>query len=394
MSKILCIIDGMTDARFRAEDYPNLSALRLLRYADTTCGQPPESLGCILRLLGVQKIPANFRGYVEAVGNGIAVGSHDLVLRGSWFALDRLGNCTVPTRAPESLPETAAYRYYPLGEYKSIFVFPNMAGFVTEITTRPPYIGAECSAEHLRPSGCRALSRAFDELKTDGRCMIPWGQAVSASLPRFPQKGAVVCAAAIVKGIARLLGLELWPIPGAATGDVDTDLQAKSRAALQAAKEYPFVLLHINGADEAAHRKSSEEKQRFLHRVDDIVLTLLLASGHEVYVASDHGTDPLTGTHLSGPQPIFTNVPDPSKKKNAEPSVSSESTSLQQRSWAIAQLREKAAQTGRLPTKADFEDLEIIKIKRALGPWPRALEKAELKEKRKSPAAHSRREKP
>ena len=50
MSSILCIIDGMTDPYFRAADYPNLSAMELLRYVDTTCGQEPESLGCILRL--------------------------------------------------------------------------------------------------------------------------------------------------------------------------------------------------------------------------------------------------------------------------------------------------------------------------------------------------------
>lgn len=85
-----------------------------------------------------------------------------------------------------------------------------------------------------------------------------------------------------------------------------TDLDAKTEAALRAAERCPFVLLHINGADEAAHRHDSAEKEAFLRRVDDRVLSRLLASEHEIVVASGHGTDPESGAHLGGPQPFFT----------------------------------------------------------------------------------------
>ena len=85
-----------------------------------------------------------------------------------------------------------------------------------------------------------------------------------------------------------------------------TDLDAKTEAALRAAERCPFVLLHINGADEAAHRHDSAEKETFLRRVDDRVLSRLLASEHEIMVASDHGADPESGAHLGGPQPFFT----------------------------------------------------------------------------------------
>lgn len=84
-----------------------------------------------------------------------------------------------------------------------------------------------------------------------------------------------------------------------------TDLDAKTEAALRAAERCPFVLLHINGADEAAHRHDSAEKETFLRRVDDRVLSRLLASEHEIMVASDHGTDPKSGAHLGGPQPFL-----------------------------------------------------------------------------------------
>ena len=51
----------------------------------------------------------------------------------------------------------------------------------------------------------------------------------------------------------------------------------------------------------------------------------------------------------------------------------------QHREWAIGQLRQKAEELGKLPRKADFVDVDCIRIKAALGPWPRALEAAGLK---------------
>ena len=51
----------------------------------------------------------------------------------------------------------------------------------------------------------------------------------------------------------------------------------------------------------------------------------------------------------------------------------------QRREWAIGQLWQKAEELGKLPRKADFVDVDCIRIKAALGPWPRALEAAGLK---------------
>ena len=47
---------------------------------------------------------------------------------------------------------------------------------------------------------------------------------------------------------------------------------------------------------------------------------------------------------------------------------------------AIKLLCDKHAELGRLPLKQDFEDNEVRFIKQKLGPWPRALEAAGLKE--------------
>ena len=52
--------------------------------------------------------------------------------------------------------------------------------------------------------------------------------------------------------------------------------------------------------------------------------------------------------------------------------------------WAKQLLREKAGIVGRLPKKDDFCELDMTRIKAYLGPWPRALEKAGLKEPKRS----------
>ena len=51
----------------------------------------------------------------------------------------------------------------------------------------------------------------------------------------------------------------------------------------------------------------------------------------------------------------------------------------QQVAWAIRKLQGKAQELGRIPRKSDFDDSTRARIKTFLGPWPRALEKANLK---------------
>lgn len=48
--------------------------------------------------------------------------------------------------------------------------------------------------------------------------------------------------------------------------------------------------------------------------------------------------------------------------------------------WAIRTLRKRAEELGHPPRKADFQDSIRARIKTFLGPWPRALEIAGLKE--------------
>ena len=60
-------------------------------------------------------------------------------------------------------------------------------------------------------------------------------------------------------------------------------------------------------------------------------------------------------------------------------------TSDDKKSWAEELLRQKAEELGRLPKKDDFDEPTRSRIKAFLGPWPRALESAGLKEAKSVP---------
>lgn len=61
--------------------------------------------------------------------------------------------------------------------------------------------------------------------------------------------------------------------------------------------------------------------------------------------------------------------------------------------WAIEKLVNKQTELNRTPLKTDFDEPTRARIKAFLGPWPRALEKAGLKEVKTSPAAPQKRKK-
>ncbi|MBE5803443.1 MAG: hypothetical protein E7316_02915 [Clostridiales bacterium] len=65
-------------------------------------------------------------------------------------------------------------------------------------------------------------------------------------------------------------------------------------------------------------------------------------------------------------------------------------TPEEKRIWAVTQLQTRAAALQRLPKKDDFDEVTRARIKAFLGPWPRALEAAGLKQPRPTPSKKRR----
>ena len=138
-----------------------------------------------------------------------------------------------------------------------------------------------------------------------------WGQGIQVPLAgleeRFGLRGTLITAVDILRGIAVGMGMDLIRVPGA-TGYIDTDYEAKGRAAVKALDDYDLVVVHVEAPDEAAHQGMAEEKTRALERIDQAVVGPLLealrAGGdYRILVAPDHATLVRTKGHDMLPPP-------------------------------------------------------------------------------------------
>lgn len=209
-----------------------------------------------------------------------------------------------------------------LGGYKSLLLLRGAAGLLDQTRTFPPHDHVGQPVAPLLPRCPAPWGERLEKLVREQQ-LWPWGQAVYTPLPSFFQlhgfSGAAVCRTEIVRGMALALGMEC-PMLAAATADWDTDLEEKAMRALSLLADYPFVLVHVNGADECAHRKDPEGKTAFLSRVERQLLAPLAARASSslwVTVTADHGTSSVTGRHTPQPSGCFRFCP-PEFRENRE----------------------------------------------------------------------------
>ena len=133
-----------------------------------------------------------------------------------------------------------------------------------------------------------------------------WGQGKKPDMPKFKDKfgvsGSVISAVDLIKGLGRILGLEVIDVPGA-TGYYDTDYEGKARAALEALKKNDFVFIHIEAPDEAGHNGELREKITAIERSDQLVTGAILNAFKDrkdfrIMVLPDHATPVSLKTHV------------------------------------------------------------------------------------------------
>jgi 2,3-bisphosphoglycerate-independent phosphoglycerate mutase len=139
-----------------------------------------------------------------------------------------------------------------------------------------------------------------------------WGQGKKPAMPKFIDKygleGSVISAVDLIKGIGRLLGLNVINVPGA-TGYYDTDYEAKARAAVKLLEKDDFVFVHIEAADEAGHNGDLREKITAIERFDQMVLGSILKAfkgkrNFRILALPDHATPVALKTHAADPVPF------------------------------------------------------------------------------------------
>lgn len=122
----------------------------------------------------------------------------------------------------------------------------------------------------------------------------------------IPLRHTCISGDQTILGLAGWLGAEIISTP-AMTANLDTDLEAKFRAASKALKKHDLVMLHVKGADIAAHDGRPDLKVAFLERVDRELGKLLKRQDGplRVAIASDHVTLSEGGHHAADPVPVL-----------------------------------------------------------------------------------------
>jgi 2,3-bisphosphoglycerate-independent phosphoglycerate mutase len=145
-----------------------------------------------------------------------------------------------------------------------------------------------------------------------------WGQGRRPSLEKLTEKygigGVVIAAVDLIKGIGLCAGLSAPEVKGA-TGTIDTDYDAKARAAIAAYEEgADFVFIHVEAPDECSHQGDAEGKVRSLELIDKEVIAPVTdwleahrrETGEEyrALIVPDHRTPLSLRTHSSEPVPF------------------------------------------------------------------------------------------
>lgn len=123
---------------------------------------------------------------------------------------------------------------------------------------------------------------------------------------RFGVRAAAVAGGAVYKGLFKAAGFEVLDVKGA-TGTVETDLEAKMRAAISAVSAYDIVFVHVKATDVVSHDKNPAKKVEVISRIDSAFSAVLSEVDLEdacIAVTSDHTTPSEVGEHTGDPVPL------------------------------------------------------------------------------------------
>ncbi len=364
---LLVVIDGLADRSVRAlggrtplqaATTPTLD--RLAREGQCGIADPvapgvvPDTAAGNLALLG-QSPQAMKRGPIEALGAGISMKHGNIALRGNFATLDESGR-VIDRRAgrireqatelaaaldrlplPSGLDREVEVRVKAGTEHRLAVVLQG-EGLSPGIQGSDPGEGAvpgpPLVPQPLEPDDDQAVltaavlalfeqearrilekhpinrQRAADGLAPANAILTRGAGRLHRLLPLedggLPLRVACVGGDRTLLGIAKLLGGKTVTGEGM-TANLDTDLEAKVRAALKELSSNDLVVLHFKGADIAAHDQRPDLKVEFLEKIDQQLAWLLanVSDPLRVIVASDHATLSESGQHAADPLPIL-----------------------------------------------------------------------------------------
>ncbi|WP_297535618.1 2,3-bisphosphoglycerate-independent phosphoglycerate mutase [Thermococcus sp.] len=120
-------------------------------------------------------------------------------------------------------------------------------------------------------------------------------------------RAAGVIAVALVKGVARAIGFDVYT-PEGATGEYNTDEMAKAKKTVELLRDYDFVFLHFKPTDAAGHDNNPKLKVEMIEKADRMIGYIVEHIDlDEVVIAitGDHSTPCEVMNHSGDPVPVL-----------------------------------------------------------------------------------------
>lgn len=358
MKYIVLVCDGMSDypipelgdrTPIEAAKTPNMDFIakhgRLGRARTVPAGFTPGSDVAQISIFGYD--PKKYytgRAPLEAANLGVELEDNDVAFR-----------CNLITVSADTLTDYSAghissneaailikyidghlgtnrIRFYPGTSYRHLMVAKRGADeHLEDLRCLPPHdiTGKKIAVNLPKGDGAGIIIKLMEEsrsilakheinlvridLKENPANMIwLWGQGKRPSMPKFNDRydlgGSVISAVDLIKGLGKLLGLEVINVPGA-TGYYDTNYEGKANAALRSLEKNDFVFVHVEAADEAGHNGDLREKITAIERFDQVIVgKILKAFKHKhnfrILVMPDHSTPVTLKTHVNDVVPF------------------------------------------------------------------------------------------
>ena len=156
--------------------------------------------------------------------------------------------------------------------------------------------------------------KRIEEGENPANIIIPRGAGAVPHVQPFSEKyglkPACIAETGLIKGIGKIAGMDLIDIDGA-TGGVDTNIENIKKGIMEtASKDYDFMLINIDGADEAGHDGEMEDKVKFIEKVDDVVGEMMKIEDLYFILTADHSTPISVMDHTGDPVPIVIKGPE------------------------------------------------------------------------------------
>lgn len=353
MKHVILVPDGMADypvdslgakTPLEAAQTPNMDAVvrqGILGQVNTIPkGMTPASDVANMAIFGYDPAKCySGRGPLEAANLGVALADDDIAFRcnlvsvGDELMIDYSAG-HISNKETEILMrdlnrqlKSKESRFYAGVSYRNLFVIKDNERELDKLKTVAPHDILNQKFTKYLPKGTNAeliidlMNKSHDILakheinhvrvdlgENPANMIWLWGQGKKPSMPtykeRFNKTGAVISAVDLIKGIGKIVGLEVVDVPGA-TAYYDTDYQAKADYGVGAIKRKDFVFVHVEAPDEAGHNGDVREKLVAIERFDKHIVGTFLDyfkkanTDFRMLIVPDHATPLSVRTHTS-----------------------------------------------------------------------------------------------